>query len=253
MAESRTVLITGSGIGIGRSTALAFAKARDHVVVTDVLEKEGNAVVAEIMAAGGSAEFHRFDVRDAAAADRLVGAVTQKRGAIDVLIANAGIAHKVPLDVLTDEKWDHTFDIDLKGMWHAIRPALSAMKTNRNGAIVCVSSIMGVAYGWDQHVHYSAAKSGVVGLVRGLAVELAREGIRVNGIAPGYIRTAQLLSKEHSLGPEAAEAAGAFIPMGRVGEPEEIADVIVFLASQGARYMTGQTVVVDGGLLVGRY
>src|SRR5881394_2309716 len=106
MAEPRTVLITGSGIGIGRATALAFAKAGDHVVVTDVLEKEGNAVVAEIKAAGGSAEFHRFDVRDAAAADRLVGAVTQKRGVIDVLIANAGIAHKVPLDVLTDEKWD---------------------------------------------------------------------------------------------------------------------------------------------------
>ena len=249
MAEQRTILITGSGIGIGRSTALAFAKLGDHVVVTDVLEKEGNAVVAEIKAAGGSAEFHRFDVRDAAAADQLLA----KIGPVDVLIANAGIAHKVPLDQLTDEKWDHTFDIDLKGMWHAIRPALATMKAKKQGAIVCVSSIMGVAYGWDQHVHYSAAKSGVVGLVRGLAVELAREGIRVNGIAPGYIRTAQLLSKEHSLGPEAAEAAGAFIPMGRIGEPDEIADVIVFLASQGARYMTGQTVVVDGGLLVGRY
>ena len=248
MAERRTILITGSGIGIGRATALAFAKLGDHVVVTDVLEKEGNAVVAEIKAAGGSAEFHRFDVRDAAAADRIVAAI----GTVDVLIANAGIAHKVPLDALTDEKWDHTFDIDLKGMWHAIRPALGPMKAKKSGAIVCVSSIMGVAYGWDQHVHYSAAKSGVVGLVRGLAVELAREGIRVNGIAPGYIRTAQLLSKEHSLGPE-ADAAGAFIPMGRIGEPDEIADVIVFLASQGARYMTGQTVVVDGGLLVGRY
>jgi 3-oxoacyl-[acyl-carrier protein] reductase len=249
MADRRTVLITGGGIGIGRATALAFAKLGDHVVVTDVLEKEGNAVVAEIKAAGGSAVFHRFDVRDTAAADRLLVEV----GAVDVLIANAGIAHKVPLDALTDEKWDHTFDIDLKGMWHAIRPALAAMKAKKQGAIVCVSSIMGVAYGWDQHVHYSAAKSGVVGLVRGLAVELARDGIRVNGIAPGYIRTAQLLSKEHSLGPEAAEAAGAFIPMGRIGEPEEIADVIVFLASKGARYMTGQTVVVDGGLLVGRY
>ena len=248
MAERRTILITGSGIGIGRATALAFGKLGDHVVVTDVLEKEGNAVVAEIKAAGGSAEFHRFDVRDAAAADRIVAAI----GGVDGLIANAGIAHKVPLDALTDEKWDHTFDIDLKGMWHAIRPALGAMKAKKSGAIVCVSSIMGVAYGWDQHVHYSAAKSGVVGLVRGLAVELAREGIRVNGIAPGYIRTAQLLSKEHSLGPE-ADAAGAFIPMGRIGEPDEIADVIVFLASQGARYMTGQTVVVDGGLLVGRY
>jgi 3-oxoacyl-[acyl-carrier protein] reductase len=124
MAERRTTFITGSGIGIGRATALAFAKSGDHVVVTDVLEKEGNAVVAEIKAAGGSAEFHRFDVRDGAAADRIIAAI----GTVDVLIANAGIAHKVPLEALTDEKWDHTFDIDLKGMWHAIRPALGAMK-----------------------------------------------------------------------------------------------------------------------------
>jgi 3-oxoacyl-[acyl-carrier protein] reductase len=127
------------------------------------------------------------------------------------------------------------------------------MRAAGKGAIVCASSIMGVAYGWDEHVHYSAAKAGVVGLVRGLAVELARHGIRVNGVAPGYIRTAQLLSKEHSLGPEGAEAAGAFIPMGRIGEPDEIADVVLFLASPAARYMTGQVVVVDGGLLVGRY
>jgi len=112
---------------------------------------------------------------------------------------------------------------------------------------------MGVAYGWDEHVHYSSAKAGVVGLVRGLAVELARSGVRVNGVAPGYIRTAQLLSKEHSLGPEGAEAAASFIPMGRLGEPQDIADVIVFLASSGARYITGQTIAVDGGLLVGRY
>jgi 3-oxoacyl-[acyl-carrier protein] reductase len=111
----------------------------------------------------------------------------------------------------------------------------------------------GVAYGWDEHVQYSAAKAGVVGLVRGLAVELAQDGIRVNGIAPGYIRTAQALSKEHSLGPEGLAKAEEFIPMGRVGEPEDIADVSLFLASEGARYITGQVLVVDGGLLVGRY
>jgi 3-oxoacyl-[acyl-carrier protein] reductase len=116
-----------------------------------------------------------------------------------------------------------------------------------------IVSIMGVAYGWDEHVHYSAAKAGIIGLVRGLAVELARDGIRVNGIAPGYIRTAQALSEEHSLGPQGLEEAASFIPMGRVGEPEDIADVAVFLASGAARYITGQTIVVDGGLLPGRY
>ena len=169
------------------------------------------------------------------------------------IVCNAGIAHKVPLAELTDEKWDHTFDIDLKGMLRVIRPAAAEMKTAGGGAIVCLSSIMGVAYGWDEHVHYSAAKSGVVGLVRGLGVELARNGIRVNGVAPGYIRTAQALSTVHSLGPEGLEKAAEFIPAGRVGEPEDIADVIHFLVSDAARYMTGQVVTVDGGLLVGRY
>ncbi len=246
---SPTVLITGAGIGIGRATAKAFGKAGYHVVATDVLEKDGQSLVAEI---GKNAEFHKLDVRSTENANAVVAAVEKKHGALDCIVANAGIAHKVPLAQMTDEKWDHTFDVDLKGIFRVVRAATPAMKAAKKGSIVAVSSIMGVAYGWDHHVHYSAAKSGVVGLVRGLAVELARDGIRVNGIAPGYIRTAQLLSKEHSVGPD-ADKCGEYIPMGRIGEPEEIADVIQFLASSAARYMTGQVVVVDGGLLVGRY
>ena len=245
-------LITGAGIGIGRAAALAFAKAGSHVVVTDVLEAAGQAVVAEIVAAGGSADFMALDVRSTEGANAVVAAVEARHGKIDTIVANAGIAHRVPLPDLTDEKWDHTFDIDLKGIYRVVRPALPGMKARKKGAVIALSSIMGVAYGWDEHVHYSAAKAGVVGLVRGLAVELARDGIRVNGVAPGYIRTAQLLSKEHSVGPD-ADKCGEYIPMGRIGEPEDIADVILFLASNAARYMTGQVVVVDGGLLVGRY
>jgi 3-oxoacyl-[acyl-carrier protein] reductase len=250
---SRIVLITGAGIGIGRATAKAFASEGCHVIITDILEKEGQSVVDEIGEAGGSAEFHKLDVRSTTDADALVAAIEKAHGGIDVIVANAGIAHRVPVASLTDEKWDQTFDIDLKGIFRVVRPAVAGMRARKKGAVIAVSSIMGVAYGWDEHVHYSSAKHGVVGLVRGLAVELAKDGIRVNGIAPGYIRTAQLLSEEHSLGPAGAEKAGEFIPMGRIGEPEDIADVIVFLASHSARYMTGQVVVVDGGLLVGRY
>lgn len=250
---SDPVLITGGAIGIGRATALAFGNAGSHVIVTDVLEDEGKAVVAEISAAGGTAEFRKLDVRSTEAVDALVEDIEKAHGSIATVVANAGIAHKVPLSELSDDKWDHTFDIDLKGMFRVIRAAAPGMKRAGKGSVVCLSSIMGVAYGWDEHVHYSSAKSGVVGLVRGLAVELAKDGIRVNGVAPGYIRTAQLLSKQHSLGPEGAAKAGEFIPMGRVGEPEEIADVILFLASNAARYMIGQVMVVDGGLLVGRY
>ena len=249
--EKRVVIVTGGGIGIGRATCEAFAAAGDHVVVTDVLADEGHAVVAAIAAQGGSAEFLALNVRDTAAADALVADVLARHGRIDVIVANAGIAHRVPMAEMTDAKWDETFDIDLKGMLRVIRPALPAMQAG--ASIICISSIMGVAYGWDEHVHYSSAKAGVVGLVRGLAVELARRDIRVNGVAPGYIRTAQLLSEQNSLGPNAAEIASPYIPMGRLGEPVEIAQTIQFLASSAASYLTGQVLTVDGGLLVGRY
>lgn len=249
--DKRVVIVTGAGIGIGRATAMRFASQGDHVIVTDVLDDEGQTTVAAIEKAGGSAEYMPLDVRDTPAADALVADVAQRYGRIDVIVANAGIAHRVPIAEMTDEKWDTTFDIDLKGMLRVIRPALPAMP--QGGAIICLSSIMGVAYGWDEHVHYSSAKAGVVGLVRGLAVEIAKRGIRVNGVAPGYIRTAQLLSEKNSLGPKAEEIASPYIPMSRLGEPEEIASVIGFLASTDASYLTGQVVTVDGGLLPGRY
>ncbi|MBX9457523.1 MAG: SDR family oxidoreductase [Rhizobium sp.] len=251
--SQRIVIITGAGIGIGQATAKAFGALGDHVIVTDILEAEGRATADAINAAGGSAEFIAYDVRSSGRADEIVADVEARHGRIDVIVANAGIAHRTPLAQLTDEKWDLTFDIDLKGIFRLVRAAAPKMRERKSGSVVALSSIMGVAYGWDEHVHYSAAKSGVVGLVRGLAVELARDNVRVNGIAPGYIRTAQLLSEENSLGPEGAEKAAEFIPMGRLGTPEDIADVIAFLASDGARYMTGQVLVVDGGLLVGRY
>ena len=248
--HTKTMLVTGGGIGIGRATALAFAHAGHHVVVTDILDAEGRAVVAEITAAGGSASFAALDVRSSAQVDAVVAATIAERGAIDVLVLNAGIAHKVPLAQLTDAQWDHTVDIDLKGMFRVARAALPAMRARRSGAIVCLTSLMGLAWGWSEHVHYSAAKAGVIGLVRGLAAEVAADGVRVNAVSPGYVRTAQLLSEEHSLGPQGVAQAAGRVPLGRVGEPDDIADVILFLASSQARYITGQVIVADGGLAI---
>jgi 3-oxoacyl-[acyl-carrier protein] reductase len=250
--EKPTALITGAGIGIGAATARAFADAGYRVIVTDILEGEGRSVAGDIES-GGEAEYRHLDVTNTDEVDAVVSTVQDRYGPLHAVVANAGIAHRVPLTELTDEKWDHTHDVDLKGIMRVCRAAAPAMRTAGRGSMIAVSSIMGVAYGWDEHVQYSAAKAGVVGLVRGLAVELAGDGVRVNGIAPGYIRTAQALSEEHSLGPEGLERAAEFIPMGRVGEPEDVADVSVFLASEEARYITGQVLVVDGGLLVGRY
>ena len=244
------MLVTGGGIGIGRAAALVFARAGYHVVVTDVLEAEGNDVLSAIRSAGGTASFAAMDVRSTGHVDKVIAAVNAECGAIDALVLNAGIAHKVPLDALDDARWDETLDIDLKGMFRSARAALPAMRRRRSGSIVCLTSLMGLAWGWREHVHYSAAKAGVIGLMRGLAAEVAADGVRVNAVSPGYVRTAQLLSEEHSLGAAGAEQAGARVPLGRIGEPEDIADVILFLASASARYITGQVIVADGGLAI---
>jgi 3-oxoacyl-[acyl-carrier protein] reductase len=249
----QSVLITGSGIGIGRATAFAFARAGYTVIVTDILEAEGREVAARIGQQGGVAEFHRLDVTSTEAANEVVTAVEKRHGALDVVIANAGIAHRQAFLRMTDAAWNHTFDVDIKGVMRVVRAAVPLMLERRRGAIVAVTSIMGYVYGWSEHTHYAAAKAGVVGFIRSLAVELGRAGIRANAVAPGCIETAQTLSEEHSLGAAGLARTAQYIPMGRVGEPEDVADVIVFLASSAARYITGQTIVVDGGLQVGYY
>ncbi len=246
----RSVLVTGAGIGIGKGIASAFAALGDHVVVTDVLEREGFAAAEEIRAAGGSAEFMRIDVCSTTEANEVVAAVEAARGALDVIVANAGIAHKIPLEGMSDAQWHHTLDVDLTGMVRVVRAGVGRMKAAKRGAIVCISSVVGTAYGWSDHVPYSAAKAGVAGLVRGLAIDLAPAGIRVNGIAPGLIRTAQTLDPVNSVGAAGLEAMTPRVPLGRIGEPRDIADVVTFLASDQARYITGQIITVDGGLLV---
>ena len=248
-----TVLITGAGIGIGHSTALAVAAKGYHVYGTDVLDKEGAETVSAIEAAGGTAEFYRLDVTDTANVNAVVKAAETATGALDAVVANAGIAHKVLLDEMTDEKWAHTLDVDLTGVFRVCRAASPAMQAAGKGAIVALSSVMGTTYGWHDHVQYNAAKSGVVGLVRGLACDLGPGGVRINGVAPGFIKTAQALSTVHSVGLAGLESSAQYVPLGRYGEPADISDVILFLCSEGARYMTGQTLIVDGGLTVGRY
>jgi 3-oxoacyl-[acyl-carrier protein] reductase len=192
----RSVFITGAGIGIGAACARSFAAAGYRVVVTDVLEQEGEQTAARIRSDGGQADFVALDVRDTAQVD---DAVLRTQGdGFDVVIANAGIARRQPFTELSDDGWTQTLDVNLNGGMRVFRAALGAMVERRQGALIALSSISGVAYGWDQHAHYSASKAGVIGLVRALAVEFGAAGIRANGIAPGFIRTAQSLSVEHS-------------------------------------------------------
>ena len=207
-----TVMITGAGIGIGEASALAFGRSGYHVYVTDVLDTEGEETVAAIEAAGGSAEFSHVDVTDSANVDAAVAAAEAATGALDAVVANAGIAHKALLTELSDETWDHTLDVDLKGVFRLLRAAAPTMREARRGAMVALSSVMGTSYGWHDHVQYNAAKAGVVGLVRGLACDLGGDGIRVNGVAPGFIKTAQALSHRALGRPRGVGGVGGLHP-----------------------------------------
>ncbi len=250
MSEEKIVLITGAGIGIGEATALAFAKNNYRVVVTDILEEAGQSTVSKIQDDGGLAEFHYLDVGNTESVNAVFDELESKYGRLESLVNNAGVAHRQPLAELSDDQWDNTINIDLKGMMRTSRAAAGLMSKNGSGSIICLSSIAGADVGWAEHVPYTAAKGGIIGLVKGLAMELAPLAVRVNAVAPGLIRTAQSMSVEHSVGPEGLAAMEPSVPLGRIGVPDDIAQVILFLASEQASYMTGQTLTVDGGLTV---
>ena len=248
--SEQIALVTGAGIGLGRATALALADVGYRVMVTDVLSDEGQAVVTEISERGGEAEFHWLDVTDTAIVDGVLSTIQSRYGALSALVLNAGIARTLPLTSLEDDAWDETMNINLKGMMRVMRAAIPGMQSAGVGSIVCLSSIVGAVLGWSEHIPYVASKGGVMGLVRSAALEFAGHGIRVNGIAPGVIRSAQTLDPVNSLGEDGLAAFAETVPLGRVGNPDDIADVAVFLLSDKARYLTGQIIAVDGGTTV---
>jgi NAD(P)-dependent dehydrogenase (short-subunit alcohol dehydrogenase family) len=249
--RNKVVIITGARRGMGRSDALTLAKAGAKVVVSDISLEECQKVVAEIKKRKGKAIAVKCDVMKKNEVESMVKATVKKWGKIDVLVNNAGIAQFKPFLELTEEEWDKTIDINLKGYFLCAQACAKEMVKQKSGVIVNIASIaMGqVGIGFPTLVHYCASKGGIAGMTEALALELAPYNIRVNTISPGAIETpmiAPLKSDQKMM-----EGLLARIPLHRVGKPEEVSNLVLFLASDASSYMTGSTVVIDGGWLAG--
>lgn len=244
----RTALVTGAASGIGAATSRVFAQAGASVALAWYPPDGHDVSLVQdaIKAAGGRCLTAAVDVRRTADVDAIVEQAVAEFGRIDIVVANAGIARKVDLDKLDDDAWNAVVDVDLNGAWRCFRAALPHMRRAGYGRLLATSSIAGTVQAWAAHPHYTAAKAGLVGLIRTLAVEYGPDGITANAVAPGVIDTPQANDPVNSLGPEGVRAVAPKVPSGRVGVPEDIAYLFQYLASEQASYVSGQLIVADG-------
>lgn len=242
--DGKVVMVTGGSRGIGRACAVAFGKLKATVVIT-YAGNEAAAVetVKQVDAAGGQGHAVRFDVADTAACAAAVEDVIKSHGRLDVLVNNAGVAVDGLVMRFKDEDWDRVLDTNLKGAFALVRAVARPMMKQRGGSIINVSSVVG-EMGNAGQVAYSASKAGLIGLTKSVARELASRNIRCNAVTPGFIQT----DMTAGLGDEVQKNLLAQVPLGRLGTAEDVAAAVLFLASDAAAYVTGETIKVNGGM-----
>jgi NAD(P)-dependent dehydrogenase (short-subunit alcohol dehydrogenase family) len=246
--QDKVALVTGGASGIGRATALTFAREGAKLVIADMNEEGGQQTVHMITENGGQATFVQVDVTRAAEVEAMIGKAVETYGRLDCAHNNAGVGSRprVRLHELPEASWDHVIDINLKGVWLCMKYEITQMLEQGGGAIVNTSSIMGLVGSWSRSGAYNASKHGVLGLTKSAALEYAKSGIRVNAVCPGYIRT-PLIEQTLSANPEMEAAIIDRHPVGRMGQPSEIAEAVVWMCSDAASFVTGHAMTVDGG------
>ena len=242
--ENKVAIITGAGSGIGRATAILFAKEGAKVVVADLNEEGGNQTIEEIKKNGGEAVFVKTDVSKSADIDNMIKTAIENYQKVDILFNNAGIAPMGKIEEFSESDWDKVIDVDLKGVFLGSKRVIPEMEKNGKGKIISTASIAGLV-GFEGVSGYCAAKGGIVNLTRELALECASKKINVNAIAPGIIDTA--MTKDILSDSEQKKGMQAQTPYPRLGAPDDIAYAALYLASNESDFVTGHTLVVDGG------
>ncbi|XOV93126.1 MAG: 3-oxoacyl-[acyl-carrier-protein] reductase [Bacteroidota bacterium] len=245
LLEGKTALVTGASKGIGKAIAVKFAENGANVAFTYLSSVEkGQALESELAAFGVKAKGYRSDASDFKAAEELINSVVEDFGTLDILVNNAGITKDNLLMRMTEEMWDDIMNVNLKSCFNTVKAASRTFMKQRSGSIINMSSVVGIKGNAGQS-NYAASKAGIIGFTKSIALELGSRNIRCNAIAPGFIET----EMTEVLDEKTVQSWRDAIPLKRGGQPEDVADACVFLASDMSSYVTGQVLQVDGGML----
>lgn len=241
----QVAVVTGSARGIGKTIAISLAEAGANVVISDLNVEAGKETVEEIKAMGRKSIWVKADVSQTADAESLIDKTQEEFGKIDILVNNAGITRDNLLMRMSEDEWDSVIAVNLKGTYNCIRAATKIFMKQRSGRIINIASVVG-QMGNAGQANYASSKAGVIGLTKSVAKELATRNVLVNAVAPGFIETAMT----EKLPEKARESLLKLIPLAKLGQPEDVARVVLFLSSERSSYITGQVINVDGGMVM---